>query len=81
MKELVQMNKLEIDVLSRNSSSNKYIEVISNYRSAVDNYQKKNIDPWKCYRKQQLISKAFVTQKLMLEQLNQEANSELKALE
>jgi len=41
MKELVQMNKLEIDVLSRNSSSNKYIEVISNYRSAVDNYQKK----------------------------------------
>ena len=35
------MNKLEIDVLSRSSSSNKYIEVISNYRSAVDNYQKK----------------------------------------
>ena len=35
------MNKLEIDVLSRNTSSNKYIEVISNYRTAVDNYQKK----------------------------------------
>ena len=41
LRELVQMNKLEIDVLSKNNASNKYIEVISNYRLASENYQKK----------------------------------------
>lgn len=36
------MNKVEIDVLSKNTTGNKYIEVISNYRIAVDNYHKKS---------------------------------------
>lgn len=35
------MNKLEIDVLSKNNPGNKYIEVISNYRLASDNFQQK----------------------------------------
>lgn len=35
------MNKIEIDVLSKNNPDNKYIEVISNYRLACENYQKK----------------------------------------
>lgn len=41
LRELVQMNKLEIDVLSKNNPGNKYIEVISNYRLASDNFQQK----------------------------------------
>lgn len=28
------MNKVEIDVLSKNNTKNKYIEILSNYRAA-----------------------------------------------
>jgi hypothetical protein len=35
------MNKIEIDVLSKNNTKNKYIEIISNYRLANENNQKK----------------------------------------
>lgn len=35
------MNKVEIDVLSKSNSKNKYIEIISNYRIANDNNIKK----------------------------------------
>ncbi len=41
LRDMVKMNKVEIDVLSKNSPSNRYIEVISNYRMATENYQKK----------------------------------------
>lgn len=41
LRDMVKMNKIEIDVLSKNSPSNRYIEVISNYRMATENYQKK----------------------------------------
>ena len=35
LKDLVQINKVEIDVLSKNNPGNKYIEVISNYRKTA----------------------------------------------
>ncbi len=35
------MNKVEIDVLSKNNAKNKYIEIISNYRKANDNNLRK----------------------------------------
>lgn len=41
LRDMVKMNKVEIDVLSKNSPSSRYIEVISNYRMATENYQKK----------------------------------------
>ena len=41
LRDLIKMNKVEIDVLSKNNASNKYIEIISNYRTAAENYQKK----------------------------------------
>jgi hypothetical protein len=41
LRELVKMNKVEIDVLSKNNTKNKYIEIISNYRIANDNNIKK----------------------------------------
>jgi hypothetical protein len=41
LRELVSMNKVEIDVLSKNNAKNKYIEIISNYRKANDNNLRK----------------------------------------
>lgn len=38
---MVRMNKVEIDVLSKNNAKNKYIEIISNYRVANENNLKK----------------------------------------
>ena len=35
------MNKIEIDVLSKTNSNKKYIDIIVNYRVAIENYQKK----------------------------------------
>jgi hypothetical protein len=35
------MNKVEIDVLSKNNAKNKYIEIISNYRVANENNLRK----------------------------------------
>lgn len=44
-REMIKMNKIEIDVLSKNSISSqgnkKYIDVIANYRTANENYQRK----------------------------------------
>lgn len=38
---MIKMNKIEIDVLSKNNTKNKYIEILSNYRVANENNQKK----------------------------------------
>lgn len=38
---MVRMNKVEIDVLSKNNAKNKYIEIISNYRVANENNLRK----------------------------------------
>lgn len=35
LKELIKMNKIEIDVLSKANSNKKYIDIIVNYRVAV----------------------------------------------
>jgi hypothetical protein len=44
-REMIKMNKIEIDVLSKNTISSqgnkKYIDVIGNYRTANENYQRK----------------------------------------
>lgn len=77
-REMIKMNKIEIDVLSKNSISSqgnkKYIDVIANYRTANENYQ----------RKIELLENKIEeinSEKLLLEQLNTEANIELKARE
>jgi len=38
---MIKMNKIEIDVLSKGSSANKYIDIICNYRKVSENNQKK----------------------------------------
>lgn len=71
LREMVQFNKVEIDVLSKNHPENKYIEVISNYRLAAESYQNKIeiVD----HKLEAVTSEVppSPTQKLMLEQLHQ----------
>lgn len=38
---MVKMNKVEIDVLSKNNAHKKYVDIIANYRAAHDNNQRK----------------------------------------
>lgn len=38
---MIKMNKIEIDVLSKGGNTNKYIDIICNYRRVTENNQRK----------------------------------------
>jgi uncharacterized protein YcbK (DUF882 family) len=41
VREMIKMNKIEIDVLSKSANTNKYIDIICNYRRISENNQNK----------------------------------------
>lgn len=73
---MIQINKIEIDVLSKDKSHDKkLIDVIYNYREQIEKLQKKKALLSENCKKLTSEVTPFLSQKLVIEQVNQELQS------